>query len=161
MDSRTSAAQSSDTRAGKYLTFVLDGGEFGFEILKVREIIGMIETTRVPSMPECVEGVINLRGKVIPVINLRRKFGLPDTEQTAETCIIVLEVTGAPMGVICDRVSEVQDIRGDDIEDAPGVGSEVDQSYIRAMAKSKGRVKILLDADSVLGEACTKLAAQV
>jgi purine-binding chemotaxis protein CheW len=141
-----------ENRAGKYLTFVLADEEYGIEILKVREINGMMEITAVPRMPEYVEGVINLRGKVIPVIDLRMKFGMMKTEVSSETCIIVVAVKGNLMGVVVDRVSEVLDIAADEIEDAPKVGVSVDTDFIRAMAKTKGTVKILLDIEKVMAD---------
>ncbi len=144
---------TAEIRAGKYLTFGLGNEEFGLEILKVREIIGMMSTTAVPEMPDYVKGVINLRGKVIPVIDIRLKFGMPEAEHTSETCIIVVDVQGNLMGVIVDRVSEVLDIRAEEIEDAPNVGTAVDSGIILGMAKIKGQVKILLAIDRVLSEA--------
>jgi purine-binding chemotaxis protein CheW len=149
-----------DTRAGKYLTFVLANEEYGFEILKVREIIGLMATTAVPGMPSYVNGVINLRGKVIPVIDMRLKFGMLAAEHTSETCIIVVDVKGSLMGVVVDKVSEVLDIHGEDIEDAPDVGVAVQNDFILGMAKAKGRVKILLEIDKVLTETeFTEIAA--
>ena len=142
----------TDARAGKYLTFVLANEEYGLEILKVREIIGSMNTTAVPGMPPFVTGVINLRGKVIPVIDLRLKFGMDKAEKTAETCIIVVDMKGSLMGVVVDKVSEVLDIHGEDIEDAPNVGVMVNTDFILGMAKAKGRVKILLEIDKVLCE---------
>jgi purine-binding chemotaxis protein CheW len=144
--------QSGDKRAGKYLTFVLAEEEYGFEILKVREIIGVMPTTAVPGMPPYVNGVINLRGKVIPVIDMRSKFNMATTEHTSETCIIVVDVRGNLMGVVVDRVSEVLEIRGEEIEDAPNVGVAMNNTFILGMAKTKGSVKILLDVDKVLTE---------
>ncbi len=150
----------SDRREGKYLTFVLAGEEYGLEILKVREIIGMMGITAVPSMPDFMLGVTNLRGKVIPVIDLRLKFQMPSGEQTSESCIIVVDVTGMLMGVLVDRVSEVLDIRSDDIEDAPQVSNGTEQNFILGLAKSKGRVKILLEIDRVLaGVGLAEMAA--
>jgi purine-binding chemotaxis protein CheW len=146
----TSASTAVDQRAGKYLTFVLANEEYGLEILKVREIIGTMDITRVPSMPDYVLGVINLRGKVIPVVNLRLKFGMPFSEHTSETCIIVVSVANQLMGVLVDKVSEVMDILGEDIEDAPDIGMAVENHFILGMAKAKGQVKILLDIDRVL-----------
>ena len=143
----------ADRRAGKYLTFVLSGEEYGLEILKVREINGMMPITAVPRMPDYVNGVINLRGRVIPVIDLRLKFGMCKAEYTAESCIIVVDVQGNLMGVIVDQVSEVLDIRGEDIEDAPNIGVSVDTDFILGMGKAKGTVKILLDIDKVLSDA--------
>lgn len=145
-----SYADSNDRRAGKYLTFILAGEEYGIEILKVREIIGMMDITPVPRMPDYVDGVINLRGKVIPVIDLRSKFAMDRTQKTPESCIIVVEATGNQIGCVVDKVSEVLDIIGQDIEDAPTVGAAVDNGFILGMGKAKGRVKILLNIDRVL-----------
>ncbi|RPH93558.1 purine-binding chemotaxis protein CheW [candidate division KSB1 bacterium] len=157
VQTQTAATTSmhTDRRAGKYLTFVLAEEEYGVEILKVREIIGMMDTTAVPGMPEYVNGVINLRGKVIPVIDMRLKFGMPAVEHTSETCIIVMDVRGNLMGVVVDRVSEVLEILSEEIEDAPNVGVAVENEFILGMAKSKGRVKILLEIDRVLCEAAS------
>lgn len=134
---------------GKYLTFKLADEEYGLEILKIREIIGLMEITRVPQTPDFVEGVINLRGRVIPVIDLRTRFGLPRTEYNDQTCIIVVDV-GTLMGVIVDTVEEVHDIPASDIEPPPRLGATVDTTFILGMGKVKGDVKILLDIDKVL-----------
>jgi len=141
-------------REGKYLTFTLDQEEYGIGITKVKEIIGMIPITPVPQTPSFVKGVINLRGKVIPVIDLRLKFGLEPMEYNERTCIIVVEITGAgkkiPMGIVVDAVSEVLNIKGNDIEDTPNFGSRLETNYILGMAKTGEGVKILLDIDKVL-----------
>jgi len=134
---------------GKYLTFHLDGEEYGVEILKVREIIGIMDITKVPQTPEFVQGVINLRGKVIPVVDLRLKFNLQKAEYDEETCIIVVDV-GSMMGIIVDTVQEVHDIPAANIEPAPSLGVSVDTSFILGMGKVKEEVKILLDIDRVL-----------
>jgi len=140
--------------AGKYLTFKLSDEEYGLEIHKVREIIGMMAITTLPRTPSFVRGVINLRGKVIPVINLRRKFDLEEAADTAETCIIVVDVLAAigniQIGILVDSVSEVLNIHGEDIENAPTFGSSVDTAFILGMAKMKGAVKILLNIEKVL-----------
>jgi purine-binding chemotaxis protein CheW len=149
---RSENGTTSDRRAGKYLTFVLAGEEYGFEILKVREIIGLMTTTAVPGMPDYVNGVINLRGKVIPVIDMRLKFGMPLAERTPESCIIVVDVRDSLMGVMVDRVSEVLEIHSEDIEDAPNIGVAVRNDFILGMAKAKGRVKILLEIGKVLSD---------
>lgn len=141
-----------DSRAGKYLTFQLSQEEYGLEILKVREINGVMEITPVPGMPSYVKGVINLRGKVIPVLDLRLKFSMPETEHTSETCIIVVDVAGNLLGVVVDRVSEVLDIHSEEIEDPPHLGNSSQNQFILGMAKAKGKVKILLDIDKVLAE---------
>ena len=140
-------------KAGKYLTFVLNGEEYGLEILRVREIIGLMDITAVPRTPEYVKGVINLRGKVIPVVDLRLKVGMPETERTDETCIIVVDIGEVEMGVIVDRVSEVLDIAGEDIEDPPSFGARVNTEYILGMGKLNDRVTILLDVSKLLTQA--------
>jgi purine-binding chemotaxis protein CheW len=137
-------------KGGKYLTFFLAGEEYGIEILKVHEIIGMMPITRVPRTPPVVRGVINLRGKVIPIVDLRRRFQLPPADPTEETCIIVVQVRGVQTGVVVDSVSEVMDIRGDDVEDTPSFGVDVDTDYLLGIAKSTGRVRLLLAIDRVL-----------
>jgi len=147
----TVTQQEQSTRAGKYLTFALAEEEYGLEILKVREIISMSEITSVPKTPEFVKGVINLRGKVIPVIDLRLKFTMEEVPYTDETCIIVVDVDGIEMGIIVDHVSEVLDIASGDIEDAPEFGASVDIDFILGMGKAEGRVTILLDISRVIG----------
>ncbi len=140
--------------AGKYLTFDLAEEEYGLEILRVREIIGMMEITPVPRTPEFVLGVVNLRGKVIPVADLRLKFGLPYKEPDERTCVIVVEVqsTGSTlqMGIVVDRVNEVVDVRSEDVEPTPSFGANLDTAFILGMAKVGDKVKILLDIDRVL-----------
>lgn len=140
--------------AGKYLTFTLADEAYAFEILKVQEIIKMQTITQVPRMPEYVSGVINLRGKVIPVIELRSRFGLSIQAATPRTCIIVLQVQRegvmVVMGVVVDEVSEVLDVAGDEIEPTPQFGSAVDTGFILGMAKARGTVIMLLNIDRVL-----------
>ncbi len=152
-NTQTLAADISEI-AGKYLTFALGKEEYGLEILKVREIIGIMDIARVPQTPEYVKGVINLRGQVIPVIDLRLKFGMEEAEVTDQTCIVVLEITNQNQsfqtGIIVDRVSEVLDISEDQLEPAPNFGSSIDTNFILAMAKMEDSVKILLDIDKVL-----------
>lgn len=159
MDVQASAEQKTAAdKGGKYLTFVLNEEGYGLEILKVREINGMMPITAVPRMPDYMNGVINLRGKVIPVIDLRLKFGMEKVEHTAETCIIVVDVGGLLTGVVVDQVSEVLEIKNEDIEDAPNIGVDIDTGFILGMGKCKGSVKILLDIDKVLSSAdCAKL----
>jgi purine-binding chemotaxis protein CheW len=135
---------------GKYLTFKLAGEEYGLEILKVREIIGLMDITAVPRTPEFIKGVINLRGKVIPVVDLRLKFGMQSAEHTAETCIIVVHVGEVEMGIVVDKVSEVLNIATEAIEGTPSFGANVDTEFILGMGKVSGRVSILLDIDKVL-----------
>ncbi len=135
---------------GKFLTFVLSNEEYGIEILKVREIIGLMDITTVPQTPDHMKGVINLRGKVIPVIDLRMKFSMQEEEHTQETCVIVVEVNGTSIGIIVDSVSEVSDINGGEIEDAPNFGQGIDTSFIMGLGKVKEKIIIMLDIDAVL-----------
>ena len=141
-------------KAGKYLTFKLGAEDFGLEILKVQEIIKMMSITKVPRTPGFVRGVINLRGKVIPVVDLRSKFDMEGKETTEKTCVIVVQVAKGDgrvtMGIIVDEVSEVLDIVAGEIEPAPSFGSSLDTRFILGMAKARGSVKILLDIDKVL-----------
>jgi purine-binding chemotaxis protein CheW len=146
----------TDQRTGKYLTFLLGREEFAIQVLKVREIMGIQDITAVPQTPSYIKGVINLRGKVIPVVDLRLKFCLPEMEYTQRTCIIVVQVESAGTtlhtGIIVDAVSEVLNLSAADIEDTPdfGDGGSSAANYLLGMAKVKGKVKILLDIDQVL-----------
>lgn len=144
----------SDARAGKYLIFQLGNEEFGAGVLKVREIMKMQEITDVPQTPAHVRGVINLRGRVVPVLDLRMKFGFPEQEYTEHTCIVVVRTQAAsgelPMGIIVDGVVEVLSLSAADIEDTPDFGDGSGKPCLLGMAKVKGRVKILLDMDRVL-----------
>ena len=151
---KTPLSALSNDRAGKYLVFHLDSEEFGIQVLKVREIMGIQDITAVPQTPAYVRGVINLRGKVIPVVDLRLKFGLQEAEYTQRTCVIVVqvarEVGAVMMGIVVDGVAEVLNLAAADIEDTPNFGSGGDMGYLLGMAKIKGKVKILLDIDEVL-----------
>jgi purine-binding chemotaxis protein CheW len=140
--------------AGKYLTFLLGEEEFGLEILKVQEIIQMQKVTRVPRAPEFIRGVINLRGQVIPVVELRKKFGMIPQQDTEKTCIIVVMIQmrerSVTMGIIIDEVKEVLDIEANCIEEAPSFGNSIDTSFIMGIGKVGDNVKMLLDIDTVL-----------
>ncbi len=142
-------------RGGKYLTFALGREGYGIAILKVREIIGYMDITAVPRTPRHVKGVINLRGQVISVMDLRTKFGMDEAQRTEETCVIVVETNNAgrklSIGLIVDKVSEVLNIAEDAIEDAPSFGTGLDTQFILGMGKIGQSVKILLDIDKVLG----------
>ncbi len=148
------AIKATTIKMGKYLTFSLQEEEYGISILKVKEIIGMMAITSVPRTPEFVKGVINLRGKVIPVIDLRLKFSMESISYSDRTCIIVVEIeTEAAtvlIGIVVDSVSEVLNIKESDIEETPTFGSSLNTEYILGMAKMEGGVKILLDIDKVL-----------
>ncbi len=150
--------------AGKYLTFKLEDEDYGIAILKVKEINGMMSITKVPNTPPFVKGVINLRGKVIPVTSLRLKFGMPEETHTDRTCIIVVEIqreTGAvPVGIVVDEVSEVMNIRGEDIQETPAFGAKVSTECILGMANMDNNVKILLDIDRILTDGEIQAALQ-
>jgi purine-binding chemotaxis protein CheW len=159
MDEMKTSEQAIETvanREGKYLTFILAGEDYGIGILKVKEIIGIMAITAVPQTPAYMKGVINLRGKVIPIVDLRVMFGMEAIDYTEKTCIIVVEITNngqkVMIGILVDSVSEVLNIKGADIEDTPNFGSHLNTNYILGMAKTGGRVKILLEIDRVLSD---------
>jgi len=155
-----SVPDQKDNNLNKFLSFKLGDEEYGVEILRVREIIGVLDITPLPQTESFVKGVVNLRGKIIPVIELRKKFGMPSIEYTEETCIVVVEVNDASaseqfqMGVIVDSVREVQDIEKNQIEPAPKFGCALNTDYIMGMGKvntAEGEgVMILLDIDKVM-----------
>lgn len=151
--------RTTASKGGKYLTFAIGKEEYGLEILKVREIIGYMDITAVPRTPSYVKGVINLRGQVISVVDLRGKFEMEAAEKTEETCIIVVEIRQGgrklSTGIVVDRVSEVLDINGEHIEEPPTFDSSVETDFILGMGKIGDSVKILLDIDRVLGAAST------
>jgi purine-binding chemotaxis protein CheW len=163
-ESMTTEVKSEARIAGKYLTFRLGGEFYGISVLKIREIIRMQSITLVPQMPAFIKGVINLRGKIIPVIDLRIKFGMTPQPETERTCIIVVQValpnrSLLQMGMIVDAVEEVLNIGVTDIEETPDFGARVETYYILGMAKSKGAVKTLLDIDRVVsGQALEEIA---
>ena len=141
--------------AGKYLTFNLGGETYGLEIMKVQEIIKMIEVTSIPKTPEFVRGVVNLRGKVIPVIDLRLKFDMEGQEDTEKTCVIVVQAKNTEdsvtiIGIIVDEVAEVMDIEGEQIEPPPMLGGNIDTDFILGMGKMDKKVITMLDIDKVL-----------
>ncbi len=151
------APAATAARGGKYLTFALGKEEYGLEILKVREIIGWMDITALPRTPAYVKGVVNLRGQVIVVIDLRSKFAMEPAAKTDQTCIIVVEIAHAgrklSTGIIVDRVSEVLEINSENIEEAPTFGTSIDTDFILGMGKVGQAVKILLDIDKVLSSA--------
>jgi purine-binding chemotaxis protein CheW len=154
MSTAPNVTESRTDHAGKYLTVVLESEAYGIAVLKVREIIRMQKITPVPQMPEFVKGVINLRGRVIPVIDLRVKFGLK-ADFTERTCIVVVQVrlsaeSTVQMGLIVDSVEEVVHVSNEEIEPTPEFGARVETAYLLGMAKVKGQVKTLLDIDRVV-----------
>lgn len=150
----STAASATSSLAGKYLTVVLENEAYGIGVLKVREIIRMQKITPVPQMPAFVKGVINLRGRVIPVVDLRVKFGVK-AEFAERTCIVVVQVKlptdqTVQMGLIVDSVEEVVTLQAGEIEPTPEFGAKIDTAYLLGMAKVKGAVKTLLDIDRVV-----------
>jgi len=153
-------------RAGKYLTFGLKGEIYGLEILKVQEIIGMMKVTRVPQTPGFIRGVINLRGKVIPVVDLRTKFGIESQPDTEKTCIIVVQVAGGVagklvMGILVDEVAEVLNINEDQMEPPPELGAAVSTDFILGIGKVGQKVIMVLDIDKVLSTGELAAASKV
>lgn len=139
-----------DSRAGKYLTFFLASEEYGVEILKVQEIIGRMPITPVPLTSKYIRGVINLRGKIHPIMDLKIKFGMDETQMTDETCIIVIKTSTLMMGVLVDKVSEVVNVASGDIEDTPSFGADVNPEYLLGVGKTGGRIRLLLDIEKVI-----------
>ena len=165
MSVQETVVQSSASVAGKYLTFRLSTESYGILVLKIREIIRLQAITPVPQMPPYIKGVLNLRGKIIPVIDLRIKFGLSNITDTDHTCIIVVKIASASstnfqMGLIVDAVEEVLNVGASEIEAAPDFGAALDTSFILGLAKIKGSVKTLLDIDRVLTEETLSSLAQ-
>ena len=152
----TTAQSVAQKHAGKYLTFDLHSESYGIEVMKVREIIGLTPITAVAQMPDYIKGVINLRGKIIPVIDLRLRFGFGEIQNTEPCCIIVVhvklpEARTDPMGLVVDGVEEVITISANDIEETPEFGGQISTDYLLAIAKVRGVVKALLDIDKVIG----------
>ena len=151
-------------KEGKYLTFNLASEEYGIGILKIKEIIGMMPITTVPQTPDYIKGVVNLRGKVIPVMDLRLRFGMPAMDYTERTCIIVVEISAqagtVQVGVVVDAVSEVLNVKSEDIEPTPCFGTKLNTDYILGLAKMGGGIKILLDITQVLSSEGVMLLAE-
>ena len=153
MSSPTRIASRS---TGKYLTFTLHEESYGIDVLKVREIIRLITITPVPQMPAHIRGVINLRGKIIPVMDLRVRFEFASAATSEQTCIIVVQVKlpdgkTTAMGLVVDGVEEVINLAENDIEETPNFGGQICTDYIIGIAKVKGKVKALLDIDGIVG----------
>jgi len=150
MNNATAANASVDSRAGKYLTFFLSSEEYGVEILKVQEIIGRMPITPVPLTSKYILGVINLRGKIHPIMDLNVKFGMEKTQITDETCIIIIKTSALMMGILVDRVYEVINMASGDIENAPSFGADVNTEYLLGIGKTGGRICLLLDIEKVI-----------
>ena len=142
-----------DVEGGKFLSFFLGKEEYAIEILRVQEIIGLLPIVPVPKMPEYIRGIINLRGNIVPIMCIRKRFHLPVVPDTPETCIVVVQHNGKHMGIVVDKVSEVVDVKAELIEDVPDFGQVVSSDYLMGIAKSKQNVRMLLDlAHVVYGE---------
>jgi purine-binding chemotaxis protein CheW len=154
MNSATAVMQNQsinvDSRAGKYLTFFLANEEYGVEILKVQEIIGRMPITPVPLTSRYIRGVINLRGKIHPIMDLKIKFGMGQSQIKDETCIIVIKTASLMMGILVDKVSEVVNVASDDIENTPSFGADVTPEYFLGVGKTGGRIRLLLDIEKVI-----------
>jgi len=144
--------EQEDTQKGKFLTFNIENEEYGIEIKHVTEIIGIQNITDLPDMPDYVKGVINLRGKVIPVIDVRLRFGIEERDHDERTCIIVVNIDNTAVGLIVDQVSEVIDIAENDIEPPPRVQKSTGSRFIQGLGKIDAAVKILLDVQKLLYE---------
>jgi len=145
------SARDVTVEEDKFLTFSLGDEDYGIEILTVREIVGLLPVTPVPQAPFSVRGVVNLRGQVIPVVDLRLRFGMKAAEDTEETCIIVVQFHGMQLGVVVDRVSEVLDIAASDIVAPDTLGSEINTESLLGIGKTDGRVTLLLDIAKIFG----------
>jgi purine-binding chemotaxis protein CheW len=161
-ETKTGATVAARSLTGKYLTFTLQKESYGIEVLKVREIIRHITITVVPQMPAYIRGVINLRGKIIPVMDLRLRFGFSNVTNTDQTCIVVVQVKlpdgkATAMGMVVDGVEEVINFNATDIEQTPDFGGQIAVDYILGMAKVNGVVKVLLDIDQVVGASATQI----
>ena len=168
-------ATKKEVTEGKLLTFALGDEEYCIEILRVREIIDLMDITTVPQAPDYMKGVINLRGKVIPVIDLKLKFSMQEEEHTQGTCVIVVDVgaycnlpdyvvqAGTPqqIGIIVDSVSEVLDIKSGEIEETPGFGQGIDTDFIMDMGKTRVKIIILLDIERVLSSEEMEMVGQL
>lgn len=139
-----------DTQKDKYLTFHLAGEDYGIDIVYVTEIIGIQKITEVPDMPDFIRGVINLRGKVIPVMDVRRRFAMAKRDYDERTCIIVVDINGTAVGLVVDEVREVADIPGDQVEPPPETGKGQSSRYLKGMGKMDDEVKILLNVEKLL-----------
>lgn len=159
MSEATKESDDSTGLGGKYLTFSLGAEDYALSILNVQEIIGMMDVTMVPGVPDYVRGVINLRGKIVPVIDLRTRFSMERAERTDETCIIVVDGSAGEVGVVVDRVSEVLDILGRDIDPPPTFAASVTTAYLLGIGKAAGRVQLVLDIERVLGGDLADLGA--
>lgn len=153
----TSTTTTALAKAGKYLTFGLADEHYAIEILRVQEIVGLLPVTRVPRLPACIAGVVNLRGRIIPVVDLRLAFGLQPAATTERSCIIVVTAQTSSrrttvMGALVDGVSDVIALASDAIEPAPDFGPNIDLAFVNGVGRADDRVVLMLDIDKVLSD---------
>lgn len=141
-----------DTQKGKYLTFTLGTEHYGLEIKHVTEIIGIQEITEVPELPEYIKGIINLRGQIIPVMDVRLRFRKPFREYNDRTCVIVVDIKGVSVGLIVDAVSEVLAIQEEEVVPPPDVARGISNRYIKGIGKAGNEVKLILDCNKLLND---------
>ena len=155
-DTNTAAAADDSEDLKQLVSFIVGGEEFGISILRVQEIIRPMQITQVPHAPAYVEGIINLRGRIVPVVDLRQRFGFSNRENDSDTRILVLETEGQEVGFVADAVREVLQVNASTIEPAPQLVAPVEARYLRGVARLEDRLLILLDLEGVLsrGEAC-------
>mgnify|MGYP001205208346 FL=1 len=161
MSEPTTITPGSATTTHQFLTFALGQEEYGVEILKIQEIKGFSAITPLPNAPAYVKGVLNLRGTIVPIVDLRKKFGMPEEAYTTFTVIVVVRVQGQVMGFIVDAVSDVLTVTGADIQPTPDLQGQVDTSFLTGLAKAGEKLVILLDIDKVLTTAERVAAIQV
>ena len=161
MSEPTTVTPGSATTTHQFLTFALGQEEYGVEILKIQEIKGFSAITPLPNAPAYVKGVLNLRGTIVPIVDLRKKFGMPEEAYTTFTVIVVVRVQGQVMGFIVDAVSDVLTVTGADIQPTPDLQGQVDTSFLTGLAKAGEKLVILLDIDKVLTTAERVAAIQV
>lgn len=150
-DSTIASAEARRSLTGKYLTFALHNESYGIDVLKVREIIRLTDITAVPQTPACVRGVINLRGKIIPVMDVRARFGLSARDYDERTCVVVVDVADRAMGLVVDHVNEVMDIPEGQVEPPPSANGKGGGKFLKGIGKVDGQVKILLDVEDLVG----------
>lgn len=146
------ADQEEDTQRGKYLTFMLEHEFYGIEIKHVTEIIGIQPVTEIPELPDYIRGIINLRGKIIPVMDVRLRFKKAERDYNDRTCVIVIEVKDISIGLIVDSVSEVLAIAEEDIVPPPEISKSFSNKYIKGIGKDGNDVKLILDCNKLLGK---------
>jgi purine-binding chemotaxis protein CheW len=161
MSETTAQLEAVGRLAGKYLTFALADEQYGLGLLKVREVVAMMDITAVPRVPDFIRGIINLRGQVIPVIDLRARFTMPAVESTPKTCIVVAYVGEIEVGLVVDHVLEVLELSEGQVEETPSLGADVDTGFILGIGKTDDAITILLDIDKVLGRDAITMAHSV